>query len=200
MQFTMKKKIVLASESPRRRELLAMLNVPFEAVKSNVTENMDGMMSKDLIGYAEGLASAKAEAVAHHHRDAVVIGADTIVGRGSRAFPKPRDAEEAKAFLTDLSGKAHSVITGVAIVAEGVRDVFSVETEVVFHELDDLLIDQYIATGDPLDKAGAYGIQSGGALFVKELKGDYYAVMGLPIAELTRRLRSHGVLSLEGGV
>ena len=200
MQFTVKKKIVLASESPRRKELFSMLNVPFAAVKSNVTENMEGMKAEDLIDYAKKLAVDKAEAVARHHTDAVVIGADTIVGSGLQVFPKPRDADEAKRFLMSLSGKTHSVVTAVAIVAEGIRDVFAVETEVVFHELDEALIDHYIATGDPLDKAGAYGIQSGGAFFVKELKGDYYAVMGLPIGKLTRHLRSHGVLSLEGGV
>lgn len=199
MEFVANQPIILASESPRRQELLAMLGVPFEVTKSNVLENDEGIAKLSLTEYAKVLAVRKAEAVAKNYPEAAVIGADTIVGLGTRVFPKPRNIEEAKQFLQELSGKTHVVVTAVAVQVAGKTVAFAHETKATFYELDDALIDAYIATGDPLDKAGAYGIQSGGAFFVKEIQGDYYSVMGLPIAMLQRKLQALGILSLKGG-
>lgn len=199
MNIVANKPIILASESPRRQELLSMLGVPFEVTKSNVLENEEEIASLSLTEYAKVLAVRKAEAVAENHPEAAVIGADTIVGLETKILPKPRNTEEAKRFLQKLSGQTHVVVTAVAVATAGKVVAFAHETKVAFFELDDALIDAYIATGDPLDKAGAYGIQSGGAFFVKEIQGDYYAVMGLPIAMLRRQLQSLGILSLKGG-
>lgn len=200
MNFNVKKNIILASESPRRKELLAMLGIPFDSVKSNVIENDASRTTTNLIHYAESLAIQKAEAVARSYPNAVIIGADTIVGLGTRVFPKPENNLEAKSFLQQLSGKTHSVITAVAIVDDGETHVFSEEVFVSFYELEDALIDAYVKTGDSLDKAGAYGIQTQGALFVKEIIGDYYAVMGLPIASLLRHLQTLGIIAVQGGL
>lgn len=199
MKFNVNKKIILASGSPRRKELLAMLNIPFEVVTSNIIENSEEMTTKNFVRYAESLAVKKAEAVAQLHPNTVVLGADTIVGLGTYIFTKPENEAEAKLFLQMLSGKTHSVVTSVAIIMDHEKYVFSDETKVTFYELEEALIDEYVKTGDPLDKAGGYGIQSLGALFIKEIQGDYYAVMGLPIASVLRHLRSLGVLSLQGG-
>ena len=198
MKFSSVKPIILASTSPRRKELLEILGLPFEVVPSHVVEN-NSAKGIEFVDYVRALAIAKTEAVAQNYPDAVVIGADTIVSFEKELFPKPKDNEEAKSFLRKLSGKTHSVITGVAISVGGRTYSFENTTKVTFFELDDRIIDAYVASGDPLDKAGAYGIQSGGALFVKEIKGDYYSVMGLPISALATYLRSLGILSLEGG-
>ena len=198
MKFRTEKPIILASGSPRRKELLELLGVPFEIKTSDVPEALySGNL--EFVEYAQSLAITKTVSVAEKYPDAVVIGADTIVVLGKHVFPKPQDNEEAKRFLRELSGQTHSVITSVAISVNARTSTFSVETEVTFTELDEPLIDAYVASGDPLDKAGAYGIQTGGALFIEKIKGDYHSVMGLPIAALTRHLRMLGVLSLEGG-
>ena len=199
MKFVANRPIILASKSPRREELLAILGIPFEVMGSNVLENEEEISSLDLADYAKVLAVRKAKAVAKRYPEAAIIGADTIVGLEGRIFPKPENSEEAKLFLQKLSGQTHSVVTAVAIVTGEEVVAFAHETKVSFYELDDGLIDAYIATGDPLDKAGAYGIQSGGAFFVKEIKGDYYSVMGLPIAMLARQLQLLNILSLKGG-
>lgn len=199
MKFVANQPIILASESPRRQELLAMLGVPFKVMGSDVLENEKEIGSLSLDDYAKVLAVRKAKAVAKRNPKVVVIGADTIVGLEERIFPKPRNSEEAKLFLQILSGQSHSVVTAVAIAIGEEVIAFTHETKVSFYELSEELIDAYIATGDSLDKAGAYGIQSGGAFFVKEIKGDYYSVMGLPIAMLARQLQLLNVLSLKGG-
>lgn len=199
MKIQANKKMILASGSPRRSELLSMLGVPFDIETSDVIENNEIKAETSLIRHAENLAIKKAEAVAFRNRDAVVIGADTIVGLETQIFPKPANKQEAKLFLRQLSGKTHTVITAVAIIDEGNTHVFSKEVLVTFYELDEALIDTYLETGDSLDKAGAYGIQTEGALLVKEIKGDYYAVMGLPIASLFRHLESLEIISLLGG-
>lgn len=199
MKFVVNKPIILASESPRRQELLAMLGVSFDVKSSNVLENEEEIMNLSLGEYAKVLAIRKAKAVARNHPEAAVIGADTIVGLGKKVYPKPGTIREAKQFLQELSGQEHIVVTAVAVAIGEEISAFTHETKVTFYELDEALIDAYIATGDPLDKAGAYGIQSGGAFFVKEIQGDYYAVMGLPIAMLRLELQSLGILSLEEG-
>lgn len=196
MNIQSKKKILLASQSPRREELLAKIGVPFEIVTSNVVEHHQIESPSNLNRYAESLAKKKAEAVAAIHPDAVIIGADTIVGKGNQIFHKPKSQEEAKLFLQELSGETHGVITAVAIIDEGEVHVFSEEVQVTFYELEDALIDSYLDTGDYIDKAGGYGIQTEGALLVKEIKGDYYTVMGLPIASLFRHLQALSIIEL----
>jgi len=198
MQFESNKPIILASGSPRRKELFTMLGVPFNVVVSKVVENEKGLSTTSFKRYAENIALEKSEAIAKDYPNAVIIGADTVVGLGTRIFPKPQDNKQAKAFLQELSGQTHSVVTAVVVIVDGTIGTFSSETKVTFYELEDALIDAYIATGDSLDKAGGYGIQTSGGLFVKGIEGDYYAVMGLPIAALARHLQSLNVLSLKG--
>lgn len=199
MNYKTNEEIVLASQSPRRQQLLKTLNVPFQVVTSEVVEHFE-LKPKDLDAYVTNLAVEKAVAVAKEQPGRVVIGADTIVSYQGVVYPKPRDNAEAKLFLQTLSGKTHTVMTAVALVyKENVRTFISKIT-VTFYELDDMLIDAYVQTGDPLDKAGAYGIQSGGSLFVEKIDGDYYAVMGLPIAKLAKVLREMGIIEVEGCV
>lgn len=195
MKFKAKREIILASQSPRRKELLGKLGLPFRAMASDVDELFEER-PESLQQYVLHLATEKAQAVAHKEPAKVVIGADTIVSYNGQVFPKPNDDEEAKQFLRTLSGKTHVVITAVAIVKDGETYTFISETQVTFSELTHDLMNAYIASGDPFDKAGAYGIQSGGALFVKEIQGDYYAVMGLPVAKLAERLQTLDVIEV----
>lgn len=193
------RKVVLASQSPRRKELFAMLGIPFEVAESHVEENHEGVRH-DFAHFVEELALKKALAVLQKQPQAVVIGADTIVIHKSTIFPKPRDKAEATSFLQQLSGRTHTVYTGVAIVYDDKQYVFSNATEVTFFDLDQQSIENYVASGDPLDKAGGYGIQTAGALFVKEITGDYYAVVGLPISALHYHLRTLGIYSTVEGL
>lgn len=195
MKFKAKREIILASQSPRRKELLGKLGLPFQAVASDVDELFEER-PESVQQYVLNLAIEKAQAVAHKAPAKVVIGADTIVSYNGQVFPKPYDDEEAKQFLQTLSGKTHVVITAVAIVKDGETHTFISETRVTFYELTNDLMSAYIRSGDPFDKAGAYGIQSGGALFVKEIQGDYYAVMGLPIAKLAETLQRLDVIEV----
>lgn len=199
MKFIVRKEVVLASESPRRKELLSNLGIPFQTTKSNVIEAIE-WMPVDIGRYVEDVAIQKAQAVAQIHPEKVVIGADTIVSFAGKVLPKPANKGQAKTFLRTLSGQTHLVLTAVAIVIDGQVHSFVSETKVVFYELTEEMIEAYIATEDPYDKAGAYGIQSGGMLFVKEIIGDYYAVMGLPVAHLSKLLVELDVLKLEGGL
>lgn len=199
MNFKANREIILASQSPRRQALLTKLGIPFEAMASDVDEEFEAR-PECVKEYVLNLAVEKAVAIAEKKPGHVVIGADTVVSYNGQVFPKPYDREEAKCFLQTLSGETHIVMTAVAIVKDGESHSFVSETEVTFYELDDALIDAYIVSGDPFDKAGAYGIQSGGALFVKAIQGDYYAVMGLPIAQLTKVLQALHVIEVEGGV
>lgn len=199
MNFKTTKEIILASQSPRRQELLEKLGIPFQTRASDVDEVFEAEPS-DLHQYVTGFAREKATAIAQKEVGKTVIGADTIVSFNGQVFPKPKDAKEAKVFLQTLSGNEHIVLTAVAVVNGNDVHTFVSETTVNFYTLDETLIDAYIQTGDPLDKAGAYGIQSGGALFVEGIAGDYYTVMGLPIAQLTRILLELNILEVEGCV
>lgn len=199
MKYIVNKDVVLASESPRRQELLEKLSIPFHAVKSNVIEKYEEV-PRNVTDYVTDLAIQKAKAVAKRNLGKVIIGADTIVSFEGRIFPKPESKEQAKAFLQTLSGETHLVLTAVAVVNNAQVHAFVSETKVTFYELTEAMIDAYVETNDPYDKAGAYGIQSSGLFFVKEIQGDYYAVMGLPIAELSKTLVEIGVLALAGSV
>ncbi|EMA6342800.1 nucleoside triphosphate pyrophosphatase [Bacillus cytotoxicus] len=181
------KKLILASGSPRRKELLELANVPFEVVVSEVEETIGAYSSPADIVMA--LALQKASAVAETHEESIVLGADTIVTYDSHILGKPKDAAEAKEMLQLLSGKTHEVYTGVALISKEKTVTFYERTEVTFWELTEEEIDVYIATKEPLDKAGSYGIQGKGAIFVQQIQGDYYSVVGLPIARLVRELQ-----------
>ena len=184
--------IILASQSPRRKELLGLLHIPFTVRVSDIDETPIASLS-----VTENLARVsrlKAEAVPREEKDAV-IAADTVVVLDGEALGKPKNRAEAKQMLTWLSGRTHQVMTGVTVL-KGVEAVTHVEvTEVTFRPLTEKEIDDYVSTGDCDDKAGAYGIQSGGALFVEKIQGDYYNVVGLPVCRLGVILAKLGVLS-----
>ncbi len=199
MKFTAVKPIVLASTSPRRKEILSLLGFPFAVVPSNVSEDL-ALENDDFEGYAQQLAAMKTQAVANEERGSIIIGADTIVVHEGKLYSKPESKEQAQTFLKELSGKTHTVITGVGIFMDDKLRTFSVETKVTFRELDDMLINAYVESGDPMDKAGGYGIQTAGALLVEKIEGDYYNVMGLPIAKLTEYMRELAFIELKGGV
>lgn len=199
MIFTVVKPVILASASPRRKEILSLLGFPFTVVPSNVAEDL-AVENDDFEGYARQLAAMKTQAVANDKPNCIVIGADTIVVHEGKLYSKPESKEQAQVFLKELSGKTHSVITGVGVFMDDKICTFSVQTKVTFRELDDRLINAYVESGDPMDKAGGYGIQTAGALLVDKIDGDYYNVMGLPIAKLTEYIRKLGFMELNGGV
>jgi septum formation protein len=184
-------RIILASQSPRRRELLALIGVPHEVRPADLDES--ALPGESPTEHAERLARSKAEAVAAHEPAAVVIGSDTIVVLDGDILGKPRDAAEAAATLRRLAGRTHTVHTAVAVTRNG-RTVSGVESvEVTFRPLSDAQIETYIATGEPMDKAGAYGIQGFGAVIVERVHGDYFAVMGLALGRLVSLLEQLGV-------
>jgi septum formation protein len=198
MKFMITKPVILASASPRREEILSLLGFPFTVIPSNISEELD-VKNGDFEEYARGLASMKTRAVADNEPRSIVIGADTIVVHEGKLYPKPESKEQATLFLKKLSGKTHTVITGVGLYIDGFTRTFSVETKVTFRELDDVLIDAYVESGDPMDKAGGYGIQTAGALLIEKIDGDYYNVMGLPIAKLTEHMRRLAFMALKVG-
>ena len=191
--------IILASNSPRRRELLEREGVSFTVRVSEVDETLEPDVLRDPQEAAKKLAERKAGAVvqeilsADYVGAAAIIGADTMVVQAGRIYGKPADEKDAKRILRELSGRAHQVITGVSVwllsapdkenVSLGFR-TFVETSHVTFNELSDECIDAYVATGEPLDKAGAYGIQGEGAALVKDVAGDYDNVVGLPIKRL----------------
>lgn len=179
--------IVLASASPRRRDLLTLAAPDFWVVPAKGEENADPTLPPN--EYVCELAKNKAEEVAVMFPDETVIGADTVVIFNGEILGKPKDEEDAQRMLRLLSGNTHSVFTGVAIVSNGQLTTFAEETRVTFFELDEREVARYVASGEPFDKAGAYGIQDAGALLVKGIEGDYYNVMGLPVGSLYRRLK-----------
>lgn len=185
-------KLILASGSPRRKELLGKLNIPFEVIVSDCDETLPEGIPADAA--AELLAVRKAAAVAKEHPDAVVIGADTTVLLDDEILGKPADEADCKRMLHALSGRMHKVVTGVAIFWDGHSASFSDETGVQFYPLSNAEIDAYAASSEPYDKAGAYGIQGQGALLVAGIHGDYYNVVGLPVARLVRQLRDFRLL------
>lgn len=177
---------ILASGSPRRRELMNLITKDFFCEVSGCDEFVPkGTPPEKIPGL---LAEQKALAVAKKHPDDVVIGSDTIVVLDGRVFGKPKDPDDAASMLRTLSGRTHTVYTGVAVVEHGDVRSFVQRADVEFFELSDEFISQYVATGDPLDKAGAYGIQGPGALLIKGIVGDYYNIMGFPVAAIARFL------------
>ncbi len=191
--------IILASGSPRRKELLEQIGIKhYRVVTSDADESVDGPM--DPARLVELLSQRKARAVRGKVEDGdLIIAADTVVSLEGQTLGKPRDEGAAFKMLSALSGNRHQVYTGVTVL-QGDREVtVHEETAVIFRELEPEEIDRYIATGEPMDKAGAYGIQGRGALLVKSISGDYCNVVGLPIARLARVLARLGVpLTKEG--
>lgn len=182
--------MILASKSPRRKELLGIISKDFKIIPAVGEENIpDGTEPKDAVVM---LAKQKAEEIAADHKGEVIIAADTIVVIDNKILGKPRDEAHAAEMLGTLSGRIHTVFTGVCVIfADGASESFAERTDVVFHPLAESEISDYIATGEPMDKAGAYGIQEKGALLVKRIFGDFYNVMGLPVSRLARVLREH---------
>lgn len=198
----MSKHLILGSASPRRRELLSLITEDFTVRLADIDERA---LENDLeqrhvpaCQVSEELASAKAKAVFEMlepelKADSVVIGADTSVILDDVIYGKPESKEDARRMLTNLSGRKHMVATGVSLVFEGGERRFTDVSMVEFYELDryqEEVIASYIESGDPMDKAGAYGIQSGGALLVKGIEGDFLNVVGLPVSRLARELKS----------
>ena len=198
----MSRHLILGSASPRRRELLSLITEDFTIKLADIDERA---LETDLearkvpaLEVSEELASAKAHAVFEtldedSRESSVVIGADTSVILDDEIYGKPESEEDAKRMLTNLSGRKHVVATGVSLVFEGGEKRFTDVSLVEFYPLDDYqrnVIARYVESGDPMDKAGAYGIQSGGALLVKGIEGDFLNVVGLPVARLARELSS----------
>ncbi len=182
--------MILASQSPRRYELLKLISEDFSVIPATGEEILpEGLSPAEAVQY---LARHKAEEIRALYSGAPkepIIAADTVVSIDGKILGKPKDAFDAADMLGMLSGRTHSVFTGVCVIDGERESVFAEETKVEFYELSAEEIRAYIATGEPMDKAGAYGIQDKGALIVKRIDGDYYNVMGLPVGRLSRVLR-----------
>ena len=178
--------LILASQSPRRKELLSLFGIPFTVRVADIDETMD--FSRPAFAEVARVSHCKAQAIARGAED-VVIAADTIVVVGERVLGKPHNAEEAEQMLRLLSGRDHQVMTGVTVLCGDREAVFTEVTDLHFRALTDSEILRYVQSGEPMDKAGAYGIQGGAALFCQRMTGDYYNVMGLPVCRLGQVLK-----------
>ena len=178
--------LILASASPRRKELMGLFRIPFAVRAADIDETMDN--TKPAFDEVARVSRLKALAIPREPGD-VVIAADTIVVCEGKVLGKPRSEAEAEAMLRLLSGRDHQVMTGVTVLRDDRAVTFTEVTDLHFRELSDREIRAYVATGEPMDKAGAYGIQGGAALFCTHMVGDYYNVMGLPVCRLGQILR-----------
>ncbi len=187
------KRLILASTSPRRKELLATTGIPFTIAASSYVENMT--LDLPPTELALHLSKSKAKAVADTLHDAVVIGADTFIVYQNKILGKPHTPARAKETLTMLSGRQHSALTGFTIIDANTNKTVSkvIETKVFFKNLSEKDIDEYVATGDPLDKAGAYAIQGIGKILVDHIEGSYDSVVGLPVIEVLEELKAFGI-------
>lgn len=195
MKLTTNHSFILASESPRRKELFSKLGIPFDVKASGAAEIVEENLSVEKV--AMNIAIGKTTSIINENPSAIVIAADTIVSFGDELLMKPINNAEAKKFLQKLSGNTHQVTTGVAIYGEGCSISFAETTSVKFFDLPEGQIDAYVATGDSLDKAGAYGIQTMGGLFVESIQGDYNNVIGLPVSRLFKALLSLRLIEIE---
>lgn len=182
-------KLILASASPRRKELLEKTGFPFEIQPAKGEERIT---QKSPAAVVKELSLQKAAEVAAKQEEAcIVLGADTIVAKGDCIMGKPKDAADAERMLEEISGSTHQVYTGVTLLCTGKEPItFAEKTEVTLYPMTKGEIQRYIATGEPMDKAGAYGIQGDFAVFVKEIRGDYYNVVGLPIGRVYQELKA----------
>lgn len=183
--------VVLASQSPRRAQLLRMLGLDIVTEPANIDETY--VEGEEPRAHAERLAREKAAPVAARHPDAVVIGSDTVVIVDGAVLGKPGDDEEAVRMLLRLQGRQHEVATGIAVAWRGAVRSTVERVRVTFRGFDEALARDYVATGEPMDKAGAYGIQGYGATLVERIEGDYFSVMGLPVARMITLLQEMGV-------
>ena len=191
-------RLILASTSPRRRALLAAAGIEFDLIESGVEEERRG--GEPAAEFALRMAAEKALTVSRRAGGALVLGADTVVECGGEILGKPRDYADAHRMLRKLSGRFHTVVTAFALARGGqLAESRAVVSRVRFRELGDHEIDIYIRTGEPMDKAGAYGIQAEGAGLVVEVEGERDNVMGLPVGEVLAALRRHATASREGG-
>lgn len=178
--------LILASQSPRRKELLGLLGLPFTVRVADIDETM----SPGAAPYSEVARLSRMKALAiPREQDDVVVAADTIVVCDGHVLGKPRDVEHAKDMLRLLSGRDHQVMTGLTVLRGDRAAVVTEVTDLHFRELTEKEIEVYVATGEPMDKAGSYGIQGGAALFCQRMEGDYYNVVGLPVCRLTQIMR-----------
>ena len=178
--------LILASQSPRRKELLSLFGIPFTVCVADIDETMNPGSAP----YSEVARVSRLKALAIPRlSDDVVVAADTIVVCEGHVLGKPHDADEAKEMLRLLSGRDHQVMTGMTVLRGDAAAVITEVTDLHFRELSEIEIERYVATGEPMDKAGAYGIQGGAALFCQRMEGDYYNVMGLPVCRLSQILK-----------
>ncbi len=189
------REIILASASPRRRELLAQIGIPFRVQKSGAKERITKTSPEEIV---RELSSQKAEDVAAHIQEGIVLGADTIVYLKGEVMGKPKDRADAAKMLERLQGQEHAVYTGVTLIekknnAETRRSSFAEETRVRVHAMDQTEIERYLDTGDAFDKAGSYGIQGPFAAYIDGIAGDYYNVVGLPVAKVYQALKEFAV-------
>ncbi len=187
-------KLILASTSPRRRKLIKLLGLPYKSVSpKDVEEYLDSSDISKLLEDLKELSKRKALSVSNDYKEDIVIGADTIVVHDNNLLEKPSSEDEAIHYLKILSGKTHSVYTGVTLVKGDGLFSFIETTYVTFRKISEEIIKSYVKTGLPLDKAGAYGIQDFGALFVEKISGDFYNVMGFPVGKIWEYLLKWGV-------
>ena len=183
------RRVILASGSPRRQELLKLVIPEFDVIPSGAPEEADGHPARRVVA----LALVKAKDIAEQHPDALVIGADTLVAIRGQVLGKPRDEQEAIAMVRMLSGRTHKVYTGLALIAAGKARTACCVTRVMFAPMSEAEIHAYVATGESLDKAGAYGIQGYAVKYIRGIHGCYYNVMGLPLHTLYTMLSEPGL-------
>lgn len=180
------KHIILASASPRRKEILELADLKFDVMPSDAQEITTKTAPNEVV---MELASLKAKDIyKKSEKQSMIVGADTVVAYQGQILGKPTDEADAKRMLTMLSGQTHEVYTGVCVIKDGKTKTFYEETKVTFYEISDEQIDHYIKTGEPMDKAGSYGIQGKAAVFIKGIEGDYYNVVGFPIARFLQEI------------
>lgn len=185
------KTLILASSSPRRQELLNQVKIPFTVRNPTVDESQ--IITSDPEEKVKQLAIRKGRNVPIQDNNEVILAADTVVSYNQTIFEKPKNREEAFKMISALGGDVHDVFTGVIIHSSNDERIFVEQTKVTFWSLSKSEIEWYVATDNPYDKAGAYGIQSLGAMFVKEITGDFYNVVGLPISRVVRELKEFSV-------
>lgn len=186
------RELILASATPRRREILTQIELPFSVVVSDVEEHLPDAPPVEIV---QSLARQKAEAVAGRHPEALILGADTIVVLDGQIMGKPKDRADAKKMIERLQGRSHEVYTGVAVCCpETGCFMFAERTVVTVQPVEEQEIEAYLDTKEPYDKAGAYAVQGIFARYIKELKGDFYNVMGLPASRIYQELKQRGLL------
>jgi len=181
-------KVILASQSPRRKALISLLHIDAITIPSYIEEVIDESLSHEEI--VMDLAYQKAADIFRKNKDALVLGFDTLVVLNEEIMGKPKTKEEAKMYLQQLSGKTHRVITGCAMIKKGHSSSFYSSAMVSFYPMDMSEIDDYIETNEPFDKAGGYGIQGYASKYIESIHGDYYAIVGFPISKIYRELKN----------